>query len=94
VVLCDAAPNITGAWDVDQARQIDLATNALKIARCILKVNGSFFVKIFEGEFINEFIDTVKAYFEEAKLVKPPASRSKSSEMYLLALGLKKATSN
>jgi 23S rRNA (uridine2552-2'-O)-methyltransferase len=89
VVLCDAAPNITGAWDVDQARQIDLATNALNIARCILKVGGSFFVKIFEGECINEFIDTVKACFEEVKLVKPPASRSKSSEMYILALGLK-----
>jgi len=94
VVLCDAAPNITGAWDVDQARQIDLATNALNIARSILKVGGSFFVKIFEGELSNEFIQTVKGYFEEVKIVKPPASRSKSSEMYLLALGLKKAASD
>jgi 23S rRNA (uridine2552-2'-O)-methyltransferase len=89
VVLCDAAPNITGAWDVDQARQIDLATNALNIARCILKPSGHFFVKVFEGCQLNEFMDSIKGYFEEVKIVKPPASRSKSSEMYLLALGLK-----
>ena len=89
VVLCDAAPNITGAWDIDQARQIDLATNALNIARCILNPNGSFFVKVFEGGQLTEFIETIKDTFEEVKLVKPPASRSKSSEMYILALGLK-----
>ncbi len=89
VVLCDAAPNITGAWDVDQARQIDLATNALNIARSILKPNGNFFVKVFEGGQLTEFIETIKGTFEEVKLVKPPASRSKSSEMYILALGLK-----
>ncbi len=89
VVLCDAAPNITGAWDVDQARQIDLATNALNIALCILKPGGNFFVKVFEGLDLNEFIETVKSNFAEVKIVKPPASRSKSSEMYLLALGLK-----
>ena len=89
VVLCDAAPNITGAWDVDHACQIDLAANALNIARCILKPNGNFFVKVFEGELLNDFILMLKGCFEEVKIVKPPASRSKSSEMYLLALGLK-----
>jgi 23S rRNA (uridine2552-2'-O)-methyltransferase len=94
VVLCDAAPNITGAWDVDQACQIDLATNALNIARGILKPGGAFFVKVFEGGMLNEFIETVKGVFEEVKIVKPPASRSKSSEMYLLALRLKTKASS
>ena len=89
VVLSDAAPNITGVWEVDHARQIDLAFKALEIARCILKPNGNFFVKVFEGDLLNDFIKHLKSFFEEVKIVKPPASRSKSSEMYLLALGLK-----
>ncbi len=89
VVLSDAAPNITGVWEVDQAKQIDLATTALEIAQCILRPNGNFFVKLFEGEMFNEFILKAKELFDTVKIVKPLASRQKSSEMYLLALGLK-----
>jgi 23S rRNA (uridine2552-2'-O)-methyltransferase len=91
VVLSDAAPNITGVWEVDHARQIDLATKAMEIAQCILRENGDFFVKVFEGDLLNDFIQTVKQCFETVKIVKPQASRTKSSEMYLLALGLKSA---
>ena len=90
VVLSDAAPNITGVWEVDHARQIDLATQALQIAQCILHQGGNFFVKVFEGDLLNDFIESIKPLFEEVKLVKPQASRQKSSEMYLLATGLKK----
>ena len=89
VVISDAAPNITGVWEVDHAKQIDLATKALEIAQCVLHPNGNFFVKLFEGEMFNEYILTVKELFETVKIVKPQASRQKSSEMYLLALGLK-----
>jgi len=88
-VISDAAPNITGVWEVDHARQIDLATKALEIAQCVLKPGGNFFVKLFEGEMFNDYIATVKDLFETVKIVKPQASRAKSSEMYLLALGLK-----
>jgi 23S rRNA (uridine2552-2'-O)-methyltransferase len=91
VVLCDAAPNITGVWEVDYARQIDLAEKALEIAQCLLRANGNFFVKVFEGDLLNDFIESVKPLFETVKMVKPQASRQKSSEMYLLALGLKTA---
>ena len=89
VVLCDAAPNITGVWEVDHARQIDLATKAFEIAQQILRPGGNFFVKVFEGDLLNDFVLAVKRGFEEVKLVKPQASRQKSSEMYILALGLK-----
>jgi 23S rRNA (uridine2552-2'-O)-methyltransferase len=89
VVISDAAQNITGVWEVDQAKQIDLATKALEIAQCVLRLQGNFFVKLFEGEMFNEFILTAKELFESVKIVKPLASRQKSSEMYLLALGLK-----
>jgi 23S rRNA (uridine2552-2'-O)-methyltransferase len=89
VVISDAAPNITGVWEVDHAIQIDLATKALEIAQCVLRPSGNFFVKLFEGEMFNDFILTVKDLFDTVKIVKPQASRAKSSEMYLLALGLK-----
>jgi 23S rRNA (uridine2552-2'-O)-methyltransferase len=91
VVLCDAAPNITGVWEIDHARQIELAEKALEIAQCVLRPSGSFFVKVFEGELLNDLLQTVKILFDEVKLVKPQASRQQSSEMYLLALGLKVA---
>jgi len=89
VVLSDMSPNISGVWEVDHARQIDLATKALNLALQILCPNGNFFTKVFEGDLVNQYIDLVKTHFDEVKLVKPPASRSKSSEMYILALGLK-----
>ena len=89
VVISDAAPNITGVWEVDHARQIDLATKALEISLSILRPSGNFFVKLFEGDLLNDFIQTVKTHFETVKIVKPQASRAKSSEMYLLALGMK-----
>ncbi len=91
VVLCDAAPNVTGVWEVDHAKQIDLAEKALEIAQCILRSNGSFFVKVFEGNMLSDFMQQIKGVFEEVKLVKPQASRQKSSEMYILALGLRSA---
>ena len=89
VVISDAAPNITGVWELDHARQIDLATKALDVTLQILRLGGNFFVKLFQGDLMDEFVQTVKGHFTEVKFVKPDASRSKSSEMYLLALGLK-----
>jgi 23S rRNA (uridine2552-2'-O)-methyltransferase len=89
VVVCDAAPNVTGVWEVDHACQIDLATKAMEIAKCLLRPGGSFFVKVFQGNMLDEYILSVKDTFEEVRIVKPLASRSKSSEEYLLALGLK-----
>jgi len=89
VVISDAAPNISGVWDVDQARQIDLANQALQLALKLLRPRGNFFVKVFEGELLTEFIATVKQHFEIVKFIKPKASRAKSSEMYLLAMHMK-----
>jgi 23S rRNA (uridine2552-2'-O)-methyltransferase len=90
VVLSDASPNISGVWEVDHARQIDLAANALKVALNILQPSGNFFAKVFEGEMLAGFVKKVEKYFDSVKLIKPKASRAQSSEMYLLAVNLKK----
>ena len=73
-VISDAAPNVTGVWEVDHACQIDLATKALEIAIDILKPGGNFFVKVFQGGLLDEYIQTLKGNFEVVKIVKPPAS--------------------
>ncbi len=90
VVISDVSPKISGIWEVDHARQIDLALNSMKIACEVLKPKGNFFVKIFEGDLTRDFIAKLKENFSAVKLVKPKASRAKSSEIYILALGLKK----
>ena len=89
VLISDASPNISGIWEVDHARQIDLAHQALQVALNILRPAGNFFVKVFEGDMLSDFIKTVEKHFEIVKLIKPKASRAKSSEMYLLAMKLK-----
>jgi 23S rRNA (uridine2552-2'-O)-methyltransferase len=89
VVLSDMAPNISGIWEVDHARQIDLATKALETALQILRPGGNFFVKLFQGDLFEQYVERVKQYFEEVKFIKPKASRTRSAEMYVLALGLK-----
>jgi len=89
VVLSDASPNISGIWEVDNARQIDLAAQALQIALSVLRSSGNFFVKVFEGDMLPGFVKTVKKHFEDVKVIKPKASRAKSSEMFLLAMNLK-----
>ena len=91
VVLSDASPNISGVWEVDHARQIDLAAQALKIALSVLRPSGNFFVKVFEGDMLADFVKTVEKHFVTVKVIKPKASRAKSSEMFLLAMNLKSA---
>jgi 23S rRNA (uridine2552-2'-O)-methyltransferase len=89
VVISDASQNISGVWEVDHARQIDLAARALEIASQILCAGGNFFVKVFEGGMFEDFKKKVQSRFEVVKIVKPKASRTKSSEIYLLAMDLK-----
>lgn len=88
-VISDASPNISGVWEVDHARQIDLASHALQLALKLLRPGGNFFVKVFEGDLFNNFVKTVRVHFESVKVVKPKASRAKSSEMFILAMHLK-----
>jgi 23S rRNA (uridine2552-2'-O)-methyltransferase len=89
VVLSDASPNISGIWELDNARQIDLAAQALRLTLSVLRPSGNFFVKVFEGNMLPGFVKTVKKHFEVVKAIKPKASRAKSSEMFLLAMNLK-----
>jgi len=89
VVLSDMAPNVIGDWGVDQYRQIDLARIALRVADRLLKPDGWFVVKIFQGGEHQRYIKEVKAMFEYVKNYKPRASRKQSAERYIAARGLR-----
>jgi len=89
VVISDASPNISGIWELDHARQIDLAQQALKIALETLRPRGNFFVKVFEGDLLNDFIEKIRKQFEAVKVIKPKASRAKSSELFILGIHAK-----
>jgi 23S rRNA (uridine2552-2'-O)-methyltransferase len=90
VVVSDVSPNVSGVWELDHARQIDLASQSLRIATSILRSGGNFFVKVFQGSMLNAFVDEVKQHFSFVKLVKPKASRPKSAELYVLGRNFRK----
>jgi len=89
VVISDVSPNVSGIWELDHARQIDLATQSLHIATKILRSGGNFFVKGFQGGILNKFVKEVKKNFYFVKMVKPKASRTKSAELYVLGMNFK-----
>jgi 23S rRNA (uridine2552-2'-O)-methyltransferase len=88
-VTSDVSPSISGIWEVDHARQIELAEGSLGIATSVLKVNGSFFVKVFQGDMFRKFLDEVGRSFSVVKVIKPKASRKRSAEIYVLGLNFK-----
>ena len=88
-VISDASPNISGVWELDHARQIDLAQQALQIAIETLRPGGNFFAKVFQGDMLDDYTHKVKQHFETVLVIKPKASRAKSSEMFILGRRLK-----
>jgi 23S rRNA (uridine2552-2'-O)-methyltransferase len=87
VVLSDIAPNVSGNWELDHARQIDLTKNALALSRRILKNGGKVVLKVFQGDMLDELIDELKKEFKKVITTKPSASRQVSSELYLICIG-------
>jgi 23S rRNA (uridine2552-2'-O)-methyltransferase len=84
LVLSDLAPNVSGLWEIDHLRQIDLTRKALEITKSILRLEGNALYKVFQGEATSEFVADTKKIFSEVILTKPDASRKQSSELYLL----------
>jgi 23S rRNA (uridine2552-2'-O)-methyltransferase len=85
VVLSDMAPNMSGVDVIDQPRSLHLAELALEMAARVLKPGGDALIKVFQGAGFPQLLGVAREGFARVRLVKPPASRSRSPEMYLLA---------
>jgi 23S rRNA (uridine2552-2'-O)-methyltransferase len=86
IVLSDMAPALSGVDAIDQPRAMGLAELGLDMAARVLKPGGAALIKAFQGSGFEELIRTARGEFGRVKLVKPEASRSRSPEMYLLAM--------
>ena len=89
LVICDMAPNLTGAKAVDQPAMMYLAELAIDLTVQVLKHEGIFISKVFQGEGFDQFVRHVRTLFNSVSMKKPEASRAKSREVYLVAKGLK-----
>jgi 23S rRNA (uridine2552-2'-O)-methyltransferase len=89
VVLSDMAANATGHRQTDHLRIMALAEAAAHFAREVLSKGGSFLCKVLQGGTEAALLAALKQDFASVKHVKPPASRSDSAELYLLARGFR-----
>jgi len=89
LVLSDMAPNMSGNRAVDQPQAMYLAELALDLAQRLLKPDGVFLVKIFQGEGVDAYRRDFRTAFARVNTRKPEASRQRSREVYLLGVGLR-----
>lgn len=85
VVICDMAPNLTGRRDVDEANTAGLNAAAAEFAAAVLAPGGSLLIKTFHGEGFEALRRGLPGWFGRVQVRKPQASRSQSSEVYVLA---------
>ncbi len=84
-ILSDLSPNMSGVYELDHARQIEMVERVLQLSRYLLKTGGSMVIKVFEGEGSDRVYRRVSMLFRFVKRFKPKASRKGSSEFYLVA---------
>ena len=85
VVLSD----MSGTTAIDQPRAMLLSELALDMARRVLRIGGSFVVKVFTGSGSQEYLAELRKDFSTVKVRKPDASRDRSREVYMVATGFK-----
>ena len=85
VLLSDMAPNTIGHAKADHLRIINLVEVAIDLSNKVLKKEGIFICKIFQGGAQGELQKKMKKNFYNLKYFKPKSSRPESSEAYLIA---------
>ncbi|AMO21652.1 RlmE family RNA methyltransferase [Ramlibacter solisilvae] len=90
VVVSDMAPNLSGIESSDAARISHLVELAVEFAQVHLKPEGALVVKLFHGSGYSQLVKLFKETFRTVKPLKPKASRDKSSETFLVGIGLKR----
>ena len=89
VVVSDMAPNLSGIESADAARITDLVEIAIEFAHQHMKPEGALVTKVFHGSGYSQLVKLFKGKFRVVKPIKPKASRDKSSETFLVGIGVK-----
>ena len=92
LVLSDMAPNLSGISSSDAARVAHLVELAVDFSRRHLRPEGALVVKLFHGSGYSQLVELFKKTFRVARPIKPKASRDRSSETFLVGIGLKKSS--
>jgi 23S rRNA (uridine2552-2'-O)-methyltransferase len=85
-VLADLSPKVSGIWEMDQFRQIDLCHKVVDFFPSILVRGGSSVMKAFQGAELDALVKRLRKSFTRVEVSKPNASRSESSEVYLVSM--------
>jgi 23S rRNA (uridine2552-2'-O)-methyltransferase len=89
IVLSDIAPNTIGHRQTDHLRIMAAVEAAFMFACEVLRPDGVFIAKVFQGGAQNTMLSEIKLAFRNVKHIKPPASRADSSEQYIIASGFR-----
>ena len=89
MVMSDMAPNLSGNKSIDQPRSMYLVELALDFALKVLSPGGTFIAKAFQGAGVEALVKQMKSHFRTVKHRKPPSSRARSAEIYLVGLEFK-----
>jgi 23S rRNA (uridine2552-2'-O)-methyltransferase len=89
VVISDMAPNLSGIEISDSARIEHLVELAIDFSQHHLKKDGALVCKVFHGSGYSQLVELFRTHFRVVKPIKPKASRDKSSETFLVGVGLK-----
>ena len=91
LVLSDMGAAATGHAATDHLRSTALAEAAFEFATEVLAKNGALVVKLLQGAEESEYVTHLRERFAKVDRIKPPASRDRSAEMYIVARGFRDA---
>jgi len=91
IVLSDMAAPAMGHAATDHLRIVALAEAAYEFARGVLAPGGSFVAKVYQGGAETTLLRQLKRDFSAVRHAKPPASRTDSAEVYVVATGFRAA---
>lgn len=92
LVISDMAPKTSGQRHADQYRSYELVMRALDLAKTVLKPDGTFVAKIFQGAEFEDARSALREVFGKVRIVRPEATRNESYEVFLVGLGFRPAT--
>ena len=94
VIISDLAPRTTGIKIRDQALSLELDQQVINLAQNLLRPGGDVIIKIFQSPDTKRFVRQIKTMFKTVHTYKPPASRDRSFETYIIGLWYRYGESN